>query len=285
MNLTVYKDETKNEIRFSKISKIEAEVPFAGLGVKYVASGREVYCANGKKYTVKEGEYIIGNDFTHSVVHIDNSVPVQGLCIDISPQIITEVAQYHDVNGSDLKEFLLSDQFFVNRYNVKNTSLGYTLNDINSKIKTGIFRNDLQQNELFYSLAESIITDQRFVLDHLSKMSFKKEVTNEEVFRAMLDAKSHLDAHIMDNPSLEELSLQIGISKYHFLRVFKNTFGISPYQYQKRMRLEQARLDLMQGRDILETAIRFGYFNVQSFTKAFKSTFGQTPGTIKKSNL
>jgi AraC-like DNA-binding protein len=285
MNLTVYKDETKNEIRFSKIKKIEIEVPFAGLGVKYVASGREVYYANGKKYTVKEGEYIIGNDFTHSVVHIDNSIPVQGLCIDISPQIISDVAQYHDVNGTDLKEFLLSDQFFVNRYNVKNTSLGYTLNDINSKIKTGIFRNDLQQNELFYSLAESIITDQRFVFDHLSKMNFKKEVTNEEVFRAMLDAKSHLDAHIMDNPSLEELSLQIGISKYHFLRVFKNTFGISPYQYQKRMRLEQAKLELMQGNDILETAIRFGYFNIQSFTKAFKSTFGQTPGTIKKSNL
>jgi AraC-like DNA-binding protein len=285
MNLTVYKDQDKNAIRFSNILKIKAEVPFGGLGVKYVASGEEVYYANGKKYTVKEGEYIIGNDFTHSVVHIDKSVPVQGLCIDISPQIISEVALYHDVNGSDLREFLLSDQFFVNRYNVKNTSLGYTLNDINTRIKAGAFRNDLHQNELFYSLAESIITDQRFVFDHLSKMSFKKEVTNEEVFRAMLNAKAHMDAHIMDNLSLEELSKQIGISKYHFLRVFKNTFGISPYQYQKRMRLLQARQELMLGHDILETAIRYGYFNVQSFTKALKSTFGKTPGTIKKSNL
>jgi AraC-like DNA-binding protein len=285
MNLTVYKDQDKNAIRFSNILKIKAEVPFGGLGVKYVASGEEVYYANGKKYTVKEGEYIIGNDFTHSVVHIDKSVPVQGLCIDISPQIISEVALYHDVNGSDLREFLLSDQFFVNRYNVKNTSLGYTLNDINTRIKAGAFRNDLHQNELFYSLAESIITDQRFVFDHLSKMSFKKEVTNEEVFRAMLNAKAHMDARIMDNLSLEELSKQIGISKYHFLRVFKNTFGISPYQYQKRMRLLQARQELMLGHDILETAIRYGYFNVQSFTKAFKSAFGKTPGVIKKSNL
>ena len=284
MNLTVYKDQDKNAIRFSNILKIKAEVPFGGLGVKYVASGEEVYYANGKKYTVKEGEYIIGNDFTHSVVHIDKSVPVQGLCIDISPQIISEVALYHDVNGSDLREFLLSDQFFVNRYNVKNTSLGYTLNDINTRIKAGAFRNDLHQNELFYSLAESIITDQRFVFDHLSKMSFKKEVTNEEVFRAMLNAKAHMDAHITDNLSLEELSKQIGISKYHFLRVFKNTFGISPYQYQKRMRLLQARQELMLGHDILETAIRYGYFNVQSFTKAFKSAFGKTPGVIKKSN-
>jgi AraC family transcriptional regulator len=285
MNLTVYKDQDKNAIRFSNILKIKAEVPFGGLGVKYVASGEEVYYANGKKYTVKEGEYIIGNDFTHSVVHIDKSVPVQGLCIDISPQIISEVALYHDVNGSDLREFLLSDQFFVNRYNVKNTSLGYTLNDINTRIKAGAFRSDLHQNELFYSLAESIINDQRFVFDHLSKMSFKKEVTNEEVFRAMLNAKAHMDARIMDNLSLEELSKQIGISKYHFLRVFKNTFGISPYQYQKRMRLLQARQELMLGHEILETAIRYGYFNVQSFTKAFKSAFGKTPGVIKKSNL
>jgi AraC-like DNA-binding protein len=40
----------------------------------------------------------------------------------------------------------------------------------------------------------------------------------------------------------------------------------------------------MLGHDILETAIRYGYFNVQSFTKAFKSAFGKIPGVIKKSN-
>jgi AraC-like DNA-binding protein len=51
------------------------------------------------------------------------------------------------------------------------------------------------------------------------------------------------------------------------------------------MRLLQARQELMLGHDILETAIRYGYFNVQSFTKAFKSAFGKTPGVIKKSNL
>jgi AraC family transcriptional regulator len=283
MNLTVYKDETKNEIRFSKIKKIEIEVPFAGLGVKYVASGSEVYYANGKKYTVKEGEYIIGNDFTHSIVHIDNSVPVQGLCIDISPQIISEVAQYHDVNGSDLKEFLLSDQFFVNRYDVKNTSLGYTLNDINAKIKTGIFRNELQQNELFYSLAESIITDQRFVFDHLNNLDFKKNVTNEEVFRSILQAKKFIDERITENLSLDEISVIIGISKYHFIRVFKQTFGVSPYQYQKRKRLELAKMDLLNGNDILYTAVRNGFPDASSFSKAFKQQFGQTPGSIRKS--
>ena len=110
---------------------------------------------------------------------------------------------------------------------MKNTSLGYSLNEINQKIKAGIFTNDLQQNELFYSLAESIITDQRFVFDHLSKLDFKKNVTNEEVFRAVFQAKSFIDEHITDNLSLEKITLQVGISKYHFIRVFKSVFGIN----------------------------------------------------------
>lgn len=285
MNQTIYKDEEKNAIRFSDFKKLETDCPFAGLGVKYVASGEEIYYANNKKYNVKVGEYIIGNEFTKSLVQINSKESVQGLCIDISSEIISEVAEFHDLNGSELKEFLLSDQFFVNRYNVKNTSLGYTLNDINQKIKSGTFTNDLHQNELFYSLAESIITDQRFVFDHLTNLDFKKDLTNEEVFRSVLNAKSFIDENLTANLSLESIAIQTGISKYHFIRVFKSAFGISPYQYQKRKRLQLAKLDLIKGNDIFFTAILYGFPDVPTFSKAFKQQFGQTPGSIRKSNF
>ena len=282
MNQTKYIDNEKNCIRFSNFKKLETECPFTGLGVKYVATGEEIYYANDKKYKVNAGEYIIGNEFTKSIVQIDHKEIVQGLCVDISSEIISEVAEFHDVNGTELKEFLLSDQFFVNRYNVKNTSLGYTLNEINQKIKSGTFTNDLQQNELFYNLAELIITDQRFVFDHLSKLDFKRNVTNEEVFRAVLQAKSLIDEYITENLSLEKIARQIGISKYHFIRVFKSVFGISPYQYQKRKRLELAKLDLLSGNEILFTAIHYGFTDAPTFTKAFKQQFGLTPGSLKK---
>lgn len=282
MNQTKYIDNKKNSIRFSNFKKLETECPFTGLGVKYVASGEEIYYANDKKYKVNSGEYIIGNEFTKSIVQIDHKEIVQGLCIDISSEIISEVAEFHDVNGTELKEFILSDQFFVNRYDVKNTSLGYSLNEINQQIINGLFSNDLQHSELFYSLAESIITDQRFVFDHLSKLYFKKNVTNEEIFRAILQAKLLIDENITDNLSLEKIARQIGISKYHFIRVFKAAFGISPYQYQKRKRLELAKLDLLKGNEILFTAIRFGFPDAPTFTKAFKQQFGLTPGSLKK---
>ena len=285
MNHTIYTDTEKNAIRFSNFKQLEASCAFTGLGVKYVAAGEEIYYANGKKYKVKVGDYIIGNEFTKSLVQINSAEAVQGLCIDISSEIISEVAEFHDVNGSELKEFLLSDQFFVNRYNVKNTSLGYSLYEINQRIKTGVFSNDLQHNELFYSLAESIITDQRFVFEHLSNLDFKKNVTNEEVFRAILQAKLLIDERITENLSLEQMAHETGISKYHFIRVFKAAFGISPYQYQKRKRLELAKIDLLSGEEILLTAIRYGFADTPTFSKAFKMQFGVTPGVMKKSNF
>ena len=285
MNQTIYSDENDNEIRFSEIKKIESDVAFKGLGIKYVASGEETYYANGKKFMVREGEYIIGNDFTKSIVQINQEKVVEGICIDISTQIVSDVAEYYDLQASNLKEFLLSDQFFVNRYNVKNTSIGYSLSEINKKIKNGSFANSLQEQELFYSLAESIITDQRFIFDHLNNLDFKKNITNEEVFRSILQAKNFIDEHITENLSLDEISLNIGISKYHFIRVFKQAFGVSPYQYQKRIRLDRAKLDITQGISILKTAIKYGFSDVPTFSKAFKQQFNLTPGAIQISNF
>ncbi len=282
MNQIIYQDESKNAIRFSEFNKIETETPFTGLGIKYVASGEETYFANDKKFTVKEGEYLIGNDFTSSIVKIDNQKTVQGLCIDVSSEIISEVADYYDLNGVDLTEFLLSDQFFVNRYSIKNTTLGYSLVEINQSVKSGNFNNQFLKEELFYSLAESIITDQRFIFNHLNKMDFKKVNTNEEVFRLLLNAKELLDLHAMKNLSLEEISAGAGISKYHFIRLFKNVFGISPYQYQIRRRLENAKLEILKGVSILDTTFAYGYADLASFSKAFKQAFGQSPSQFIK---
>ena len=285
MNQTIYQDKNKNAVRLSKITNIETEVPFTGFGIKYVASGEEHYFINHKKFTIKEGEYIIGNDFTSSIVKINHKKPVEGICIDVSSQIISEVGAYYDLKGSEISEFLLSDQFFVNRYNIKNTNLGCILYEINQRLKTGSFNNDFLQNELFYCLAESVITDQRYVFDHLRKLNFKKIITNEDIFRSLLTAQAFIDEHNMENLSLEQMSMQANISKYHFIRVFKHVFGISPYQYQKQKRLERAKQELMQGRSIFDTAILIGYPDMPSFSKAFKQIYGHAPTQYIKSNF
>ena len=282
MNRTVYQDEEKNAIRYSTIDRIDTEIDFKGFGVKYVASGQETYYINGKKFRVREGDYIIGNDFTKASVHINQSEPVQGLCIDISARIISEVASFHELTEKDLSEFLLSEQFFVNRYNVKNTTLGYSLIEINDKIKKGNFVHSLHNEELFYSLAESVIMDQRLVFNQLIKLNFKKHETNQELFRSLMVAKEVMDAALFAPLTLDDLALNAGISKYHFVRLFKSVFGISPYQYVKHRKLDLARTQLLKGCKVVDVAVQCGYPDTPSFSKAFKQRFGLNPSALNK---
>lgn len=282
MNKTLYKDDQKNAVRFSEITKMETEIPFSGIGIKYVVRGEEQYFASRKKLTVKQGEYLLGNDFTAAVVQINQKEPVQGLCIDISAEIMAEVADYYDLHEADLKHFLLSDQFFVNRYQAMSTTLGSSLLALDTKLKGGNCRADFINDEHFYALATAIVTDQRFVLKHLNKMNFKKMQTNEEVLRSLLQAKSLIDSQSLQQLSITQLASEIGISKYHFLRMFKSTFGISPYQYQQQKRLELAKSELQQGRSVSDTAILHNYADVAAFSKAFKQAFGQAPSRFLK---
>jgi hypothetical protein len=116
----------------------------------------------------------------------------------------------------------------------------------------------------------------------MSKMKFKREQTKQEVFRALWQARSIMEEDVRRNPSLEQICSEIGMSKYHFIRTFKQTFGVAPYQFLKQNRLEEARRELIMGLSTLDVALNFGYADVPTFSKAFKKAFGQTPGQIKK---
>lgn len=285
MNQVIYQDPQNNAIRASNFKKLETDCPFGGLGIKMVGSGEEVYFLNQRRYSVKAGDYMIGNSFTRSVVQINSHEQVNGLCIDLSPDLIQEVVEGSGRTQLVQSDYLLSDQLFVNRYSVHNTILGKLLLQIHHRLHFWDLKNDLLKNELFYRLAEGILADQFLVVEHLNKLDFKKKNTNEELLRAVLEAKSLMDARIVDSMSLDFLARQVGISKYHLIRLFKQVLGITPYQYQQKIRLEQARDAIREGMDVSTAAFVYGFTEVSAFSKAFKKRFGASPGFLRKSNF
>ncbi|MEY4913385.1 MAG: hypothetical protein RL025_1212 [Bacteroidota bacterium] len=285
MNQSIYQDPQNNSIRMSSFSKLESECPFGGLGIKFVGSGEEVYFVNQKRFTVKAGEYMVGNSFTQSVVQINSKEQVRGLCIDLSPEVIREVAESSNQPWFVPTDFLLSDQFFVNRYSVHNTRFGKLLLQMNHKICSWDLRNDLLKNEIFYGLAQSMLADQGLIFEHLTKLDFKKKNTNEELLRAVLEAKALMDNRIADNFSLDFLAKHAGISKFHFIRLFKLIFETTPYQYQQNIRLDQSKLAIQNGLEVSTAADIYGFPDVSSFSKAFKKRYGSSPGILRKSNF
>jgi len=77
---------------------------------------------------------------------------------------------------------------------------------------------------------------------------------------------------------LQDLAASAGMSKYHFLRVFRRLTGMTPYQYLLSARMRRAALDLASSRrPVLAIALDSGFGDLSTFNHRFRATFGATP--------
>lgn len=108
-------------------------------------------------------------------------------------------------------------------------------------------------------------------------MSGKSKVNGYEArIRRVCD---YIYQHLDDELSLEQLSQVAHFSKYHFHRQFSEYVGISVARFIQLMRLKRASYRLAFDKDdkITDIALDAKFENPESFSRAFKNTFGKTP--------
>ncbi len=80
--------------------------------------------------------------------------------------------------------------------------------------------------------------------------------------------------------SLDELSKEAALSKFHLHRVFRALAGIPLAEYVRRRRLAESLAALADpSRSVLEVALESGFSHEQSYIRAFKARWGLTPGS------
>ena len=77
--------------------------------------------------------------------------------------------------------------------------------------------------------------------------------------------------------TLEELAASIHLSVFHFSRLFKNTVGVSPYQFVLRQKIEYAKKLIKRKEPIGDIAYMLGFTDSAHFCNAFKKFTGQSP--------
>jgi len=90
--------------------------------------------------------------------------------------------------------------------------------------------------------------------------------------------------NLEQNLSIEDLSKVANFSKYHFHRQFSEYTGISVYRFIQLLRLKRASYQLVFNKSfkVIDIAMIAGFNNHESFSRAFKYNFGQTPTQFRK---
>ncbi|WP_303908173.1 AraC family transcriptional regulator [Thiohalomonas denitrificans] len=94
----------------------------------------------------------------------------------------------------------------------------------------------------------------------------------------------YIERHLTENLSVDELSEVANFSRFHFQRQFSAYVGQSVTQYIQLMRLRHAsyQLAFAHGRRVIDIALEAGFENPESFSRAFKRRFGQTPSEFRQ---
>src|ERR1700674_3205354 len=91
-------------------------------------------------------------------------------------------------------------------------------------------------------------------------------------------AREYIEQHKMEPLSLGAVAQASGASLFHFCKVFKKTTGLKFTDYVARIRLENAKTQLLNpSRRISEIAYDVGFQSLTQFNRTFKRVFGQSP--------
>ena len=77
-------------------------------------------------------------------------------------------------------------------------------------------------------------------------------------YRRIAQAIGYLEQHVLEQPSLDEVAEHIGLSPYHFQRLFKSWAGVSPKRFLQYLTIENAKKLLRESVSVLDTALDVG---------------------------
>jgi AraC family transcriptional regulator len=98
----------------------------------------------------------------------------------------------------------------------------------------------------------------------------------------LLQVLDYLDAHLGREITLAELAELVDISQFHFGRLFKQSLGLSPYQYLLQQRVERAKALLKHtDKPIVAIALECGFNSHSHLGRKFRQLTGMTPKTYR----
>jgi len=104
--------------------------------------------------------------------------------------------------------------------------------------------------------------------------------------RRVVEAIRLVEADAARPLELKAMAAAAGMSKYHFLRVFRRLTGVTPHRYLISARLRRAALALASShRPVIAVALDAGFGDLSTFNKTFRAVFGLTPTQYRASQL
>ena len=104
---------------------------------------------------------------------------------------------------------------------------------------------------------------------------------SSEDYLRIEQAIMYLENHFKDQPNLDEVAANVGLSEYHFQRLFTRWAGVSPKRFLQFVTKESAKDLLDKSENLLDTTHQVGLSSLGRLHDLFVNTEAMSPGEYK----
>jgi AraC family transcriptional regulator of adaptative response/methylated-DNA-[protein]-cysteine methyltransferase len=126
----------------------------------------------------------------------------------------------------------------------------------------------------------STLNDQ-YNLQHEKEIDMETKLEPSQHYILIEQAIQFIEANVQRQPELEEIASSIGLSEYHFQRLFTRWTGISPKRFMQFLTKEHAKELLARSENLLDTTHQVGLSSLGRLHDLFVTTEAVTPGEYK----
>jgi len=270
-----------NRVVYSDLQDWVSRRASQGIGIKYVQEGEEQYEVDGQLYHVKAGQFLMVNHQQEVTAFVRSRKTVKGLCLYIDPE---QVNYAQSLLGQSAEE-LLERQAPARTFEVRQRTYSVRHSPIESIVRNLIQGpHALYQNNdaLFEQLAIAVVRKEYQVAKEVFAIPAKRRATREELHQRLTIAKAYMLDNLSQPMLVSEVAREAALSEFHFIRTFRQAFGLSPNQFMQRERIRQAKVLLRKPHlSITDIATQCGFSDLQYFSRTFKRLTGEPPSRFR----
>ncbi|HCN06066.1 MAG TPA: hypothetical protein DIS79_10640 [Bacteroidetes bacterium] len=136
---------------------------------------------------------------------------------------------------------------------------------------------------VFTHILELVVQQHHGMLSASQRLEARRDGTRVELLRRLSVGKDYLTAMAHENVTIADAAREACLSEYHFIRSFRDLYGVSPYTWLTEQRIRQAQVLLTHTRSTVDDiAVRVGFENTSAFVRRFRLMLGTTPARWRR---
>ena len=234
--------------------------------------GESICKVNNTSHVINKNSYFVSNNLEEYTLEIDSKNKTETFNIHISEEILKSVYQQSVYSSSKLLESFdhnAASINFMHRLFAKDEFIQNVIEQLGNAKLNNTYSSFLE-DELLYSLTKKLMNKHIILRNKIESVTDLKKKTREEIVKKLMLSLDFMHSKPYFKIELDELAKVACISKFHYIRLFKLIFSVSPYQYIQQLKINRSLILLKKKVPIQEIAIELGFENPQSFSLFFK---------------